>query len=74
MSTAISVVSLVGIAWLLTQYKRESVEQPGTSLPLQDLVDVRQYRHDGRQTKVEQNGNSPDTVEWPEVHNLLSYM
>ena len=70
--TLMSVGVLLAFAYLMSNYKRQSVEAPETSLPLSDLPDVRRYRHDGLQPTSQQVGNLFPAVTWPEVDTLLS--
>lgn len=72
MDTAVSVGALVGMAYLLSGYHKESVIDPYVSLPLQSTPDVRRWRHDGQQPKTERIGNLHPSIDWHEVDVLLS--
>ena len=70
--TAVSVAALIGMAYLLTGYHKESVLAPSESLPIQDTPDVRRWKHDGSQPITDHSGgNSFHGANWPEVEALL---
>ena len=67
-----SVVILLGFAYMVANYKRHSPEAPETTLPYDDLVDVRRYHHDGSQPIRERLGNMmPPTVPWEGVTEIM---
>jgi hypothetical protein len=70
--TLVTVATLLTFAYLMANYKRQSVEAPEIALPLDELVDVRRYRHDGTQPPSQRVGNLHPAVLWPEVETLLS--
>lgn len=73
MDTTFAVAALVGMAYVVSTYHKESIEEPSTSLPMQSTPDVRRWRHDGSQPKDDhRGGNMFPTVEWPEVAELVS--
>ncbi len=77
--TFASVSVLLIFAYLVSNYKRQSVEAPRQSveapngaLPLQDMPDVRRYKHDGTQPVEQKSGNDFHAAPFPEVESLLS--
>jgi len=72
MDSIVSVGALVGMAYFLSGYHKESVIDPYVSLPLQSTPDVRRWRHDGQQPKSERVGNLQPSIHWQEVDVLLS--
>ena len=70
--TLLSVGTLFVFAYLVSNYKRQSVEAPEEALPLPELADVRRYHHDGTQPSSERVGNLLPAIQWPEVTSLLS--
>ena len=70
--TVASVATLLTFAYLVANYKRQSVEAPAEVLPFGDLVDVRRYHHDGTQPTAQRVGNLFPAIPWPEVSSLLS--
>ena len=70
MSALLSVAVLVTMAYLLSNYHKESIEAPWTELPLQTIPDVKRWRHDGSQPKHERLGNRFPAVVWPEIDEL----
>lgn len=71
--TLLTVTTLLLFAYLASQYKRQSLEAPSEALPIQDMPDVKRYKHNGQQNPTERiGGNSFQEAVWPEVSALLS--
>ena len=68
--TVLSLGTLLVFAYLVSQYKKQSREEPATVLPLQEAVDPRRHRHDGTQPTSQRLGNLPEAIPWPEVREL----
>ena len=66
-------LAVIGLVALYLYTKREVplLEPQESRLPLQQVTDVRRWRHDGTQPVSERIGNYEPAVEWPEVEKLL---
>jgi hypothetical protein len=67
MEQALPILGLVALVALMKGYRRESIEEPATSLPIIDEPDPRRWRHDGQQPRRDtyMRGNHMDAAEWP---------
>ena len=59
-----AILAVATFGWMARQYVRQSVEEPGTQLPLQDVVDVKRWRHDGTQPMAVRDSNLFPGIPW----------
>lgn len=75
MDNIITIGALLGMAFFLSSYHKESILEPAEPLPIQTNPDVRQWKHSGAQPKVDtKGGNSFHAAEWPEIDPLLGVL
>lgn len=73
--TLISVVALLAMASLFSKYHRESTDEPAAALPFQSDPNVKRWKHNGQQPRVDtQGGNTSGTIDWPEVDDILPHL